>query len=141
MWIDRRERGFYAGIVEIGLVSLSQMRTVTAHQPPTQTLETVLGSDPAVVRGFAKAADDKLARGHLNLADRDLLISRGQRLGLKRFDANLILATMEQRRRERPLRLAEDWESPNPSLPSWLKWSAVALTQSVIVVGALWLFV
>ncbi len=121
------------------------MPTVHAHQPPTQTLEHVLGSDPAVVRGFAKAAHDKLARGPLNLADRDRLISRGERLGLKRFDANLILATMEQRRREHgapSMRFADDFDFDQPAeprLPRWLAWSAVATVQLAIAAGVWWM--
>ncbi len=116
-----------------------------AYQPPTQTLEHVLGSDPAVVRGFARAADDKLANGSISLAEREKLISRGVRLGLKRFDANLILAAMEQRRREHPpIRMACSTFALNPDLhsprlPRWLGWMTVLTLQSGIVAGLIWL--
>jgi hypothetical protein len=111
-------------------------------QPPTQTLEHVLGADPAVLRGYARAIDDALAdRGALSLADRDRLVSRGQRLGLKRFDANLVIAAMEQRHRDRRvLRFAgDDGEVESaPRLPRWLAWSTAIGIQAAIVAGVWW---
>lgn len=112
----------------------------TSLAPPTQTLEHVLGSDPAVLRGFAKAIQDKLAVGPLSLRERDRLISRGVRLGLKRFDANLVIASVEQQQRP-GLRLATSrWDDPSErSVPRWLRWSTVAALQSAII-GAAWWF-
>jgi hypothetical protein len=110
------------------------------HQPPTQTLEYLLGADPAVLRGFARAIEDKLSSGHLTLAERDRLISRGERLGLKRFDANLVLATMEHRRRERgAMRIGTDVDHDTIRLPRWLKWATVATLQITIAGTVLWL--
>ena len=110
------------------------------HQPPTQTLEHLLGTDPAVLRGFARAIEDKLSCGHLTLAERDRLICRGQRLGLKRFDANLVLATMEHRRREcGAMRIGGDVDHDAIRLPRWLKWSTVATVQITIAGTMLWL--
>lgn len=64
-----------------------------------KTLEYVLGADPAVVRGFARAAADRLEQGPLTLDARDRLLRRGERLGIRRFDANLVVAAVEHRRR------------------------------------------
>lgn len=111
--------------------------------PPTSTphpLEHMLNENPAIVRGFSRAVSDVLARGTLSLSTRDRLIERGVRLGLKRFDANLVIAVLEQRRRETTrLRIADD-NSPDTSapLPRWLGWATVATVQVAIATGVWW---
>lgn len=106
----------------------------------TQTLEHVLAADPAVIRGYARAAADRLAAEPLTLADRDLLLRRGERLGLGRFEANLILAVVERRHRSqtppvRPVR-AEQTRTRRIAWPAAA--TAVAL-QASIVMAAWWL--
>lgn len=116
------------------------MRSARRLVPHTQTLEHVLGSDPAVVRGFARATQEKLAAGPLSLRDRDRLISRGQRLGLKRFDANLIVASVEQQQPQGMRITPHDTHDEHDSaLPRWLRWSTVVALQSAII-GAAWWF-
>lgn len=114
-----------------------------------RTLEYVLGADPAVVRGYAAAIDDTVATRTLTLADRDRLIQRGQRLGLRRFDANLVLAAVEQRHRG-PRRMnarlpgqlpASAAGSPITSRRRFV-WPTAAVAigvQMAIVFGAWWL--
>lgn len=110
-----------------------------------RTLEYVLGADPAVVRGFAQAAADQAAAGPLTLADRDRLLKRGERLGLRRFDANLVLAAVEQRQRQSApvypraanVRLAEP--SSNRRRVLWPTAATAVVLQSVIVAVAWWL--
>lgn len=111
--------------------------------PPTSTphpLEHMLDASPAVVRGFSRAVNDALARGGLSLSTRDRLINRGVRLGLKRFDANLVIAVLEQRRRETTgLRLAEnDAIAASPALPKWLALTTIAAVQLMISAGVWW---
>jgi hypothetical protein len=112
------------------------MRSTRGLTPPTQTLEHVLGADPAVVRGFARAVHDALDEGPLSLMDRDRLIRRAERLGLKRFDANLIVAAMEQRGWDRPsMRLVDG--APERRASRWLPWVTAAAVQGAILAG-LW---
>jgi len=114
------------------------MQTRLPFQTPTQTLEHVLGSDPAVVRGFAQGVFEALAHGPLNLRDRDRLITRGVRLGMKRFDASLVIAAMEQRHRERPTMRLVRHDEPRPGLFRWLPWVAAMSLQGLIAAGAWW---
>ncbi|MBC7782664.1 MAG: hypothetical protein H7144_02400 [Burkholderiales bacterium] len=112
--------------------------------PATHSLEHVLASDPAVVRGFAHGVYEALATSPLSLHARDRLLKRAVRLGIKRFDANLIIAAMEQRRRERPMmRMTTDHDHPTParqhSPARWLPWATAVCVQATISVGAWWL--
>ncbi len=109
--------------------------------PPTHTLEQVLGSNPAIIRGYAQGVHKALEKGPLNLMERDRLINRGERLGLKRFDANLIVATVEhQNRGQSSMRLYKE-ESIQPVIfaKKWLPWAIAVGVQSLIVTGAWWL--
>ncbi len=127
-----------AGEVQRSLQLDATMQPTRGLHPPTQTLEHVLSADPAIVRGFARAVTDAMENGPLSLMARDRLIQRGQRLGLKRFDANLIVAAMEQRLRERPsLRLALADADAAPASARWLPWLTAASVQAAILAG-LW---
>ena len=105
-----------------------------------RTLEHVLGDDPAVVRGYAKAASDAMGHGPLTLAERSRLLSRGERLGIRRFDANLILAAVEQQRDAS----GDHFSDVIPITPERRSWvvrvimAAVGL-QAAIATGAWWL--
>ncbi|HEX8325277.1 MAG TPA: hypothetical protein VF595_15355 [Tepidisphaeraceae bacterium] len=116
------------------VVAASEVRSL-------RTLEYVLGTDPAVVRGFARAAADSLNDGPLTLDVRDRLLKRGERLGLRRFDANLVLAAVEQhRRRASPLPAAS--VIPAGVASHALVWPAAAVAvavQAMIATGAWWL--
>lgn len=116
------------------------------HVRSLRTLEHVLGADPAVVRGFATAAADRFDAGPLTLDARDRLLSRGERLGLRRFDANLVLAAVEQQHRAAPRTAASPaTRSPviEPAAPRLkLHWPAAATAvavQASIVAGLWWL--
>jgi hypothetical protein len=106
--------------------------------PPAQTLEYVLGADPAVVRGFARAATDCFAAGPVTLRRRDELVRRGTALGLSRFDANLVLAAVERQvRASRPAMRLVAAETPPPGRAA--AWVTVLGVQALIVAGAAWL--
>ena len=108
----------------------------------TQTLEHVLAADPAVVRGFARAAADRLAAGPLPLTDRARLLRRGERLGLGRFDANLVLAVVERQHRATVPTRRPAVATVSVNARRRLAWPAAAMAvvvQAGIVVGAWWL--
>lgn len=71
-------------------------------------LEHVLRVPAAIVHGFAEAVADALVAGVLPYADRQRLLRRAARLGIGRFDANLIIASVQHRESptsiDRPIR-------------------------------------
>jgi hypothetical protein len=116
------------------------MITPTTPTAPAHPLEPMLDANPAVVRGFSRAVTNAMEDGALSLATRDRLIERGVRLGLKRFDANLIIAVLEQRRHEAaPMRITREVSTDKAApLPRWLRWATVATIQLAIATGVWW---
>lgn len=113
-----------------------------SYQEP---LRQVLRVDEAILRGYCRAIEQRLEQGPLSLSDRDRLISRGMRLGLKRFDANLVLAAIEHRNLH-PFRLnlTKNCDSipsdpDSSSLPRWLAWSTALAVQGMIGIGVWWI--
>lgn len=137
---DHSDRGA-AARVESG----SPMTIRPVEPRYTQTLEHVLTVDAAIVRGFARAAADHLANGPMTLADRDRLLGRGERLGLGRFDANLVLAVVE--RRHFSAKTVKPTVKPKSPIIDTTRlrpvaWPAAATAvglQACIVAGAWWL--
>lgn len=108
-----------------------------------KTLEYVLGADPAVVRGFARAATDHLSAGPITLIERDRLLKRAERLGIGRFDANLVLAAVEHRHR---MSIRPNSQRPQVIAPArsnrtgkWTAAAAAVALQAVILSGIWWL--
>ncbi|GIW76434.1 MAG: hypothetical protein KatS3mg104_1497 [Phycisphaerae bacterium] len=106
-------------------------------------MQQLLGVDQAILKGYCRALEQKLADGPLSLSDRDRLIARGMRLGLKRFDANLVLAAMEHRCQQSRLGLTDRLEDissePDSSpLPRWLAWGTALAVQGMIMIGLWW---
>lgn len=100
--------------------------------------------DEAILRGYCQAIEQKLIQGPLSLSDRDRLIRRGVRLGLKRFDANLVLAVVEHRCQQSRLGLtnrSEDISSELDSspLPRWLAWGTALTIQGMITISLWWI--
>ena len=88
-------------------------------------------SPPAVVRGFARAVGDRLDGGVLRWDDRRDLIARARRLGIDRFEANLIIASVQHN--------APTVSTPDDSASSWTHSVAIfAIVQSIIVIAAWW---
>lgn len=89
-------------------------------------------SPPAIVRGFARAVGDRLDGGVLRWDDRRDLIARARRLGIDRFEANLIIASVQHN--------APTVPASQEAGASWTHSVAIfAIVQSVIVVAAWWL--
>lgn len=105
-------------------------------------LEHVLTVPPAIVRGYANAVADSLVAGVLPYADRDRLLRRAARLGIGRFDANLIIASVQHRSSDdRPFRSDPGRNRDRP--PGWLSvLLVVLLTQLAIVAMAVgWMLI
>lgn len=113
------------------------MPVTSTTSPPTRVLEPVLDADAAIVRGFARAVADALDAGPLTLAARDRLIGRAERLGIRRFEANLIVAAVEQQARSRRrMRLVVD--APEPKHAGWYVPASAALVVQTLIAAAAW---
>jgi len=101
-------------------------------------LEHVLAVPPAIVRGFAEAVADSLQAGVLPYADRQRLLRRAARLGIGRFDANLIIASVQHRGPQANTRPVPG-EAP---VIDWKNALLVVLTIEATLAGVFaWLFV
>ena len=110
-----------------------------ATRPVVQVghLEHVLTIAPAIVRGFAQAVADSLQDGVLPYADRQRLLRRATRLGIGRFDANLIIASVQHRQpaRDAPPR------SGVVDARGWKRALLIVLTIEATLAGVVgWLF-
>ena len=88
---------------------------------------------PAAVRGFARAVADRLNDGSLRWDDRRDLVARAARLGIDRFEANLIIAGVQHAAGTGDDVLADDtlgWRSGVVTF---------ALAQATILATAWWL--
>ena len=89
---------------------------------------------PAAVRGFARAVADRLSGGTLRWDDRRDLVARAARLGIDRFEANLIIAGVQHAADAGDDLLADDaagWRSGVV---------AFALAQASILAAVWWRF-
>lgn len=72
-----------------------------------------LDATPGVVEGLRSAIEAALVDGQLSLADRHRFISRGIRLGLSRFDASLVVASVQHKALEAGgFRVIRQWTQP-----------------------------
>lgn len=63
-------------------------------------LPEVIDAPAGVIHGLKTAIADCLVGGTLPIADRERLIARSIKLGLSRFEANLLIAAVQNRHRE-----------------------------------------
>lgn len=61
------------------------------------TIAAVMPIEAAVLKGFIRAVESDVSAGLLMHDTRTRLIARAARLGIKRFDANLVIATVQHR--------------------------------------------
>jgi hypothetical protein len=115
------------------------MRPITVND----TLAAALPTGPAVVRGFTAGVTTQLAAGPLTHDQRQLLFARAARLGIGRFEANLIIAIADRQAGNGPtMRIIDEAPAPPdpPALPRGLTWATVAAVQSLIFGTAWWAF-
>ncbi len=122
--------------------------------PPADTMsdpdwlaETVR-CPPAVIRGYSAAIAACIVNGSIPLTDRQRLVRRGVRLGLTRFEANLVIAAVQHRARNRIAGLASAGTSsaefsaafvaPTAFLRSGsvMRWLAVAVFIEAVALAA-----
>lgn len=114
------------------------MNVMSKRATSALVLEHVLENDPAVVRGVARGVEDIIqTNGRLDFYTRTRLIRRAERLGLKRFDANLIIAAVEHRAQWRASAQAQESAL---RVPLWIKVAAVVAIQGPILIFFGWIF-
>lgn len=92
-------------------------------------LSEVLSAPPSVIAGLKRAIDESLVGPILPIADRERLIRRAMKLGLNRFEANLMIAAVQNRALERA-----STSTPTPRAPR--KWSIPALLCALLLAEA-----
>lgn len=98
----------------------------------------MLENDPAVVRGIARGVAEVIEQqGRIDFSTRSRLIRRAERLGLKRFDANLVIAAVEYRTLLQ--KRVQDREASRP-VPFLYKAIAFSAIQLPILLGAVWIY-
>ena len=93
-----------------------------------------LGTDLWAYSMFIRQVEDSLQGQHLPYSQRNKLIKRAATLGIDRFDANLIIATVQHR--AKPM-FAEKMVPPKPNFPI-ATISAFAILQTAIIIAAWW---
>jgi hypothetical protein len=111
-------------------------RSAALHQPRPRTSawgEAPPWLDVPAFTAFAHEVEDALDGRELRYSQRLRLIKRAEHFGIKRFDANLIIAMVQNH-----------FEPPRPNMPrekrSWLPaLAAFSVAQSLILAGVWWL--
>lgn len=116
-------------------------RDATAPNPfaytsarPSERPSRVLGVSSEVAELFATEVEAAIEAGLLRFTERRRLIARAQRLGMSRFDANLVIASVLN---AQPAPL----DFPAPATRRWRMSSAVAVflaAEAVVIAGAVW---
>lgn len=76
-------------------VRRAQPRPLTATDIASLTIDAT----PGVVQGLKRAIVDSMVDGQLSNGDRERLVARAMRLGLDRFQANLLVAAVQHAER------------------------------------------
>ncbi len=107
-------------------------RAVDASRESNDWLPEVIGAPEGIINGLKRAVDDCLIGDILPIADRERLLRRAVKLGLNRFEANLLIAAVQNRARER----CEPNQSHARAPASWglTRLVAIALTIEAIAV-------
>jgi hypothetical protein len=100
-------------------------------------LDEAVIAPPGAVRGFAAAVEAALIDSVLQHDDRMRLIRRATRLGISRFDANLIIATVQHRAEPRRSPRESTVRQTEGKATAILTWLAAAIMVEVVVVGGL----
>jgi hypothetical protein len=100
-------------------------------------LPEVIQAPPGLIHGLKTAIADCLVGGTLPVADRERLIARSIKLGLSRFEANLLIAAVQNRYRESTV--VSESEARPLSL-GWLVLGAVAIETLCVLAAVRFLF-
>lgn len=120
---------------------MRRVPTETKNRSPAD-VEATIEATNGVVDGLSKAISEAVVDGQLSLADRQRLIARAVRLGLSRFDASLLVASVQHREAETAgIRVIRQWKRPAARSTSVSKLVGLCLaSEAALAVGiALWL--
>jgi hypothetical protein len=115
-------------LLPIDWVKLRWVKLSTSHR---------LLADLPAMTAFAQDVENTLGGVELRYDERQRLFKRAEHFGIGRFDANLIIAMVQ----ERTERHAAADEAPK-KMAAWIPTAAAFLTiQSAILAGAWWLLI
>jgi len=99
---------------------------------PRRAIGLLLADVPAFT-AMAQEVEDAMAGGILRYSDRLKLLKRAEHFGIRRFDANLLIAMVQNRVAQE----SGDDDLPPPK-PSWLRITAIVLAVQTCIVAAAW---
>ena len=82
--------------------TVRRVEAAESHPKQTDWLPDVIDAPEGVIHGLKRAISECLVGGTLPIADRERLITRSLKLGLNRFEANLLIAAVQNRHRVNP---------------------------------------
>jgi len=106
-----------------------------AESPGASAVDAVIDAPEPVVRGLVRAVEASLIGGDLSAGERRRLIRRATRLGLGRFEANLLIAAVQHRARKSGRRVVVHEVRRAPSVLRIV--AGAILLESVAVVALL----
>jgi hypothetical protein len=103
--------------------------------------QEAIDAPAAVTAGLRRAIEAAIIDGHLGIADRERLLRRAERLGVKRFEANLLIAAVQHRaaesRDERTIRAT--WKRPRkPRSVAKIVSACIACEAVAVLALAMW---
>lgn len=104
------------------------VRTAPSKPADEDWLPEVIDAPASVVHGLKRAIAECIVGGTLSIVDRQRLIARSMKLGLNRFEANLLIAAVQNR-----CRAAEDRV---PTLPRPMRWGMGTLLLALLLAEA-----
>lgn len=114
-------------------------RAIAREGKDADWLPEVLSAPPCVVAGLKRAVQESMVGEFLPVTDRERLIRRSMKLGLSRFEANLLIAAVQHRTREQASIPARRM-APRPwNLASLIL--AVLIAEAVAVLAVLRFFI
>lgn len=131
----RRLRGLYANRPALLHRRLQQLADAEQQEKPAVATPSLTNDSPTAWYFAERVSVHLQAAGILPYSHRIKLLREAERLGIKRFEANLIIAFTQHRHR--------DLKAPAPAgpvstSPAWLLPAAIAVTLQAALVGLLY---
>jgi hypothetical protein len=98
-----------------------------------------LGPDLFAYSVFTRQIEQTLDGQHLSYTHRLRLIKRAATLGIGRFDANLIIATVQHRAKPKPANTKAPFATKPPRTFPYFSLAFFAIVQTAIIVAAWWI--